>query len=178
MMIAYLTALTFVLSLVATRALANAAAPKPVPLRLHTFVVDPLTFLLIGLVSTMVSLWTPKGKKLEYASFARRKRVLDVLLGLFLVGFWTLEALSYFNVMGHPFNPAKTGNDFMWNGYLDFFMGPIVDTSSPTYESWSMNLLALGLLLLQWAALWFGRQLGYMTAYFNDLNRWTRPKPK
>lgn len=178
MMIAYLTALTFVLSLVATRALANAVAPKPVTIRLHTFVVDPLTLFVIGLVSTLLSLWRPKGKKLGYAAFVRRKRVLDVLLGLFLAGFWTLEVLSYFNVLGHPFNPAKTGNDFMWNGYLDFFMGPIVDTSSPTYESWGMNLLASGLLLLQYAALRVGRRLGYMTAYFNDLDRWTRPKPK
>ena len=64
----------------------------------------------------------------------------------------------------------------MWNGYLDFFFGPLVDTSTPTYESPLMNVLAFGLLLAQYAALWLGMKLGYMTAFFNDLSRWTKPK--
>ena len=146
--------------------------------RLYTFVVDPLTMLVIGIVATLLALVKGKGTRLSWKQFQRRKLILDLFLLGFLAVFWTLEVLTYFDVMGHPFDPAKTGNDFMWNGYLDWLIGPIVDTTVPTYRSIPMNILAAALLMLQLPCLLLGRRLGFMTAYFNDLDNWSRPKPQ
>ena len=179
----YSVALFFVIAFVATRALSRSVGEGAASSnRFYTLILDPLMFLAAGFVTTIVGLWTRGGKKRSYEEFKSRKRVLDTVLILFLLAFWGFETLTYFDVtvlgyhLGHPFNPLKTGNDFMWNGYLDFFFGPLVDTSTPTYESPLMNVLAFGLLLAQYAALWLGMKLGYMTAFFNDLSRWTKPK--
>lgn len=135
--------------------------------RLHTFVVDPLTMIAVGALAGLVGLLRPKGARMEWREFQMRRRVIDALLVAFLVVFWTMEVLTYFNVMGHPFKPGHTGNDFMWNGYLDFFMDPIVDTTVPTYRSGRMNLLALVLFLAQAWFLSLGRRLGYRFALDN-----------
>jgi hypothetical protein len=104
--------------------------------------------------------------------------LLDLWLLLFVAAFWSAEALTYFDVMGHPFDAAKTGNDFMWNGYVDWLIGPIVDTTSPTHRSVPMTVLAAVLMLLQLPFLLLGRRLGLAIAYFNDLDNWSRPKAK
>ncbi len=128
--------------------------------RLHTFIVDPFTMLLVGAFMVLLAHLRPKGAQPDQDWYLRRRRAVDFLLVCFLAGFWTMELLTYFNYLGHPFLPGRTGNDFMWNGYLDFFMGRIVDTTVPTYESARMNLLALPLFLSQAGFLWLGRQLG------------------
>jgi hypothetical protein len=142
----------------------------------HTFIVDPLTFLLLGIVSVVAVFWKRKGRpRLTWGRFRRRKRIVDLGLLIFLVAFWTAEILTYFNVISHPFDPTKTGNDFMWNGYVEWIFGPVVDTTIPTFMSPGMNLLALVLLVSQLLLLRLGRLIGYTTAYFNDPDNWSRP---
>jgi len=143
-----------------------------------SFIVDPPTMLGVGMVSSLVFLAKRKTKKLTYDRFRFRVLLLDLWLLLFLAAFWSAEALSYFDVMGHPFDAAKTGNDFMWNGYIDWLIGPIVDTSVPTYRSIPMNILAAVLMMVQLPCLLLGRRLGLMTVHFNDLDNWSRPKAK
>lgn len=177
-MILYSTFLLFILAFWASREqskyLLDPAKRNRGPL--HTFIVDPPTFLLVGLIATIVGMINPKGRKLTHQEFLARKNIIDILLVLFVIGFWTMEALSYFNVMAHPFDPAKTGNDFMWNGYIDFLGWSIVDTATPTFKSAGMNLFALVLLLLQLPFLLLGRALGYNIAFFNDKRNCTKPK--
>lgn len=144
--------------------------------RLHTFLIDPPTMLVVGMVSVLVGLLTRKGRKLAWKEFLRRRRGVDVLQHVFLFGFWTFELLTYFDVLGHPFDPTKTGNDFMWNGYIEWLTGPIFRGPFPTYHYWWSWPVLAGMLLLQYGALRLGRALGYMTAYFNDLDRWSKPK--
>ncbi len=144
--------------------------------RLYTFIVDPPTMLVAGLVAVLAGLMTRKGRKLAYAEFTRRRRLIDVLLLVFLLGFWTFELLTYFDVLRHPYDPSRTGNDFMWNGYVEWITGPVFHWTHPTYHYWwSWPLLAV-MLVAQYACLRFGRALGYMTAYFNDMDRWSRRK--
>lgn len=151
--------------------------PARVPARrLHTFLIDPPTMLVVGLVSVLVGLLTRKGRKLAWAEFLRRRRGIDILQYVFLFGFWTFELLTYFDVLGHPFDPSRSGNDFMWNGYIEWLTGPIFRGPFPTYHHWWSWPVLAGMLLLQYGALRLGRALGYMTAYFNDLDRWSRPK--
>ena len=128
--------------------------------RPYSFIVDPFTMLLVGALTVLLLHVRPKGAQPDSDWFLRRRRAVDFLLVCFLSGFWTLELLTYFNYLGHPFLPGRTGNDFMWNGYLDFFVGRIVDTSVPTYLSPTLNALALPLFLSQALFLWLGRQLG------------------
>ena len=144
--------------------------------RLYTFLVDPLTLLVVVLVSTLLFLVKGKGKRLTRRQFQKRKLALDLWLFGFLGFFWTLQVLTYFNVMGHPFDPSKTGNDFMWNGYVDMVIGSVVDTSIPTFRSVPMTMLAVVLMMLQLPCLLLGRRLGFMTAFFNDLDNWSRPR--
>ncbi|HTM68598.1 MAG TPA: hypothetical protein VL426_04820 [Candidatus Binatia bacterium] len=144
--------------------------------RLHTFLVDPPTMLIVGLVSVLAGLATRKGRKLAWEQFKKRRRTIDVLQYAFLFGFWTFELLSYFDVMKHPFDPSRSGNDFMMNGYIEWLTGPIYHGPFPTYHYWWSWPLLAAMLLLQFGALRLGRALGYMTAYFNDLDRWSRPK--
>ncbi len=143
------------------------------PERLYTFIVDPPTMFLVALLSAIIGLRSKKGTTRTQEQFRKRRRIIDGALAIFTVAFWTSEALSYFNVLGHPFNHAKSGNDFMWNGYLPWHL---VDTSTPTYHSVWMNLLALALLALQLGALVVGRHMGYQAAYYNNLDHWSRPK--
>lgn len=134
---------------------------------------------IVGFLGTGVgSIIGPNDRKLTYKEFLTRKKIIDALLIIFVLGFWTMEALSYFNVMPHPFYPDRTGNDFMWNGYIDFLGWSVVNTAMPTYQSLGMNLLALLLLALQIPFLLLGRALGYNTAFFNDKFNWTKPKRK
>ena len=144
--------------------------------RLRTFLVDPPTMFVVALVSVLLGLLTRKGRKLTWNEFKARRRRIDVWLTLFILGFWVFELLSYFNVMGHPFDPAKSGNEFMWNGYIEWLTGPLYTGPFPSYEHWWSWPILAGMLLLQWLALRFGRAVGYMTAYFNDMDRWTKPR--
>lgn len=144
--------------------------------RLHTFLIDPPTMFVVGLVSVFVGLLTRRGRKLAKAEFLRRRRRIGIFQHVFLSGFWTFELLTYFDVLGHPFDPAKTGDDFMWNGYIEWLTGPIFRGPFPTYHYWWSWPVLAGMLLLQYGALRFGRALGSMTAYFNDFDRWTKPK--
>ncbi|HTK04200.1 MAG TPA: hypothetical protein VL500_01320 [Candidatus Eisenbacteria bacterium] len=144
--------------------------------RLHTFLVDPPTMLIVGLVSVLVGLLTRKGRKLAWAQFLKRRARIDAWLTLFLFGFWTFELLSYFDVMKHPFDPTRSGNDFMVNGYIEWLTGPIYHGPFPLYHYWWSWPLLAAMLLLQYGALRLGRALGYMTAYFNDMDRWSKPK--
>lgn len=146
--------------------------------RLFTFLVDPPTFLIVGLLVSMVGLVNRKGRKLTRNEFMRRKRAVDTILLVFAVGFWVMEGLTYFNVLPDPLDPAKTGNYFMWNGYIDLIFGQIVHTAVPTFKSIGWNLVAIVLWALQPAALWLGRSLGYGSAFFNDMDNWSRPKKK
>ena len=146
--------------------------------RLHTFLIDPPTMLIVGLASAILGLMTRKGRKLTMEQFKKRRRVVSGFLLLFLAGFWTMELLTYFDVMGHPWNPSKTGNDFMVNGYIEWLTGPISSGPFPIYHEWWSWPLLLGMLALQAAVLWFGSALGYQAAYFNEEDRWSRPKAK
>lgn len=144
--------------------------------RLRTFLIDPPTMLVVGLVSVLLGLLTRKGRKLTWNEFKSRRRRVDILQYAFLIGFWTFELLTYFDVMGHPFDPSKSGNDFMVNGYIEWLTGPIYGGPFPIYHYWWSWPLLAGMLLLQFGALRLGRALGYMTAYFNDMDRWTKPR--
>ncbi len=179
-MIALVTLFLLLTAYGAMRELARAESGRPAEMRLYTFFVDPLLpCLLFGFLIARLSLITGKGKKLDYESFRKRKRVVSaVLWSLFLLWVVGAEVPAYFNLIPHPFDGTRTGNDFMWNGYVEWLFGRIVDTTVPTYKSLGMNLLAVALLAVQAGAVWFGSQLAYMTAFFDDLNRWSRPKPK
>jgi hypothetical protein len=144
--------------------------------RLHTFLVDPPTLFIVALVSVIVGLLTRKGRKLAWTQFQKRRKRLDVWLYIFLLGFWTFELLTYFDVLGHPWDSAQTGNQFMVNGYIEWLTGPLYAGPFPTYHYWWSWPLLAAMLFLQFAALRLGRALGYMTAYFNDMDRWSRPK--
>lgn len=131
---------------------------------LLTFVVDPLTFFLVGLLTTLVFLINPKSRQLTEGEFLARVKWLDRALTVFVLGFWTMEIGTYFDLinMHQGLYPEKSGNWFMWNGYLDMMgVGEIVDTTVPTYKSAGMNALALLLLLAQLPFLFWGRALGY-----------------
>jgi hypothetical protein len=173
----------FVLFLVAygaMREFSRVESGRPAPVRLYTFFVDPLLpCLLVGFAIARLSLITKKGTKLGYAAFKKRKRVVGIALWS-LFGLWVLgaELPAYFNLIPHPFDHARTGNDFMWNGYVEWLFGRIVDTTVPTYKSFGMNVLALALLGVQAGCVWFGSQLAYMTAFFDDMDRWTKPAKK
>jgi hypothetical protein len=164
----------------AMREFARVEAGRPAEVRLYTFFVDPLLpCLLVGFLIARLSLITKKGAKLGYESFRKRKRIVSIALwSLFLLWVVGAEVPAYFNLIPHPFDTTRTGNDFMWNGYVEWIFGPIVDTTVPTYKSLGMNLLAVLLLLVQAGCVWFGSQLAYMTAFFDDLSKWSRPKPK
>lgn len=149
--------------------------PRPGEVRLHTFVVDPPTMLIVGLLMPLLGLLTRKGRKLAREQFQSRKRRIDRGLWLFLIGFWTLELLTYFNVMGHPFDPTRSGNDFMINGYAEWIAGRIYDGPFPIYTQWWSWPLLAAMLLLQFGALRLGRAIGYMQAYFNDMDNWAKP---
>lgn len=160
------------------REFARVEAGRPPEVRLYSFLVDPLVpFLLVGFLIARLSLITKKGARLGYAAFRKRKRLVDTGLWVFFLAWIVgMEAPAYFNLIGHPFDHARTGNDFMWNGYIEWIVGhPIVNATIPTYHSLGMNLLAIGLLFVQAGALWFGKQLAYMTAHFDDLDRWSKP---
>lgn len=148
---------------------------------LFTFVVDPPTFFFIALVSVFVSLINWHGRQLTQKEFRRRKKVLDTLFVLFVAGFWTVEVLTYFDLLNihHGLYPDKSGNWFMWNGYLDMMgFGEMVDTTVPTYKSVGMNALALLLLGVQLLCLIWGRAMAYNVGFFLDWNNWSRPKKK
>ena len=139
-----------------------------------SFVVDPITMLIVGLVSSLV-FFSVKAKGSPRERFLRRVRVLYGLLWAFFLCFAAAETCTYFNLAPHPFDPSRTGNDFMWNGYLEWAVGSIVDTRVPTYRSFGTNALAFALFLLQPLCLWLGARLGTMLAFWNDLGNWSRP---
>jgi hypothetical protein len=173
----------FMVGLVASRLQARyALAPSQ---RAHgplfTFVVDPLTFFLVGLFSVLVSGINRKGRQLTQQEFRGRKKVLDTLFIIFVLGFWAMEVGTYFDLINvhQGVAPGKSGNWFMWNGYLDKVgIGQIVDTTVPTYKSVGMNALALLLLAIQLPCLIWGRAMGYNVGFFLDWNNWSRPKKK
>jgi hypothetical protein len=180
-MIAFVALFLFLVAYGAMREFSRAASGRPAEARLYTFFVDPLLpCLLVGFLIARLSLITKKGAKLGYESFRKRKRVVSIMLwSLFLLWVVGAEVPAYFNLIPHPFDHARTGNDFMWNGYIEWlFGGPVFDTTVPTYKSLGMNLLAVALLGVQAGCVWFGCQLAYMTAFFDDKDRWARPKPK
>ena len=148
---------------------------------IFTFVVDPLTFLAVGFFSVLVSIMHLKGRALTQIEFRTRKKWLDRLFILFVAAFWTVEILTYFDLlnMHHGIYPDKTGNWFMWNGYLDMMgLGELFDTSTPTYRSPLMNLLALLLLMVQLPCLIYARRMGYSVGWLLDWNNWCPPKRK
>ncbi len=132
-------------------------------LPLCTFVVDPATFFAVGLIAALVAFAHCRGHLLSLEAVHRRTKVLNALLVLFVAGFWTMEVLTYFDLLDwhRGLYPDKSGNWFMWNGYLDLVgIGEVVDTTVPTYEFPGMNALALAFLLAQLPFLLWGRALG------------------
>lgn len=178
-MIVIVALVLFLVAYGAMREFSRVEAGRPREVSLYTFFVDPLVpCLLFGFLIARLSLITRSGAKLGSAAFKRRKLIVSIVLWcLFAAWVGGAEVPAYFNLIGHPFDHARTGNDFMWNGYVEWIFGRIVDTTVPTYKSLGMNLLALALLFVQAGALRFGSQLAYMTAFFDDLTRWTR-RPK
>lgn len=173
----------FMVGLVASRLQARYALPPSQRAHgpLFTFVVDPLTFFLVGLFSVFVSLINFKGRQLTQHEFRRRKKVLDTLFIIFVVGFWAMEVGTYFDLVNihHGLYPDKSGNWFMWNGYIDKLgISPIVEATVPTYKVWYMNVFAVVLLLAQLPFLFWGRAMGYNLGFFFDWNNWSRPKKK
>ncbi|OGL74477.1 hypothetical protein A3C96_04025 [Candidatus Uhrbacteria bacterium RIFCSPHIGHO2_02_FULL_60_10] len=149
-------------------AVTTAPAPTRAPVRLHTFLVDPLTMLVVGLGATVAFLLVGREGLRAREKFLARKRLLNVLLTAFFMVFIAMEILTYFDVLPHPFDAAKTGNDFMWNGYVDWLFGPLFDTAVPTYRSFGMTALAFLLFLLQPVCLLLGRSLGFKLARSHD----------
>lgn len=129
----------------------------------HTFIVDPPTMFLVGMLGAMAGLLTRKGRKLMHAQLRVRKTWIDRALTVFFVGFWCMELLSYFDVMKHPYDAAKTGNDFMWNGYVDLLgWQPFLWPQATYHYWWSFPLLA-AMIAVQWCCLRAGRAVGYMS---------------
>jgi hypothetical protein len=121
---------------------------------LATFVVDPPTMLLAGVVFVGVTVrWI-----MPRIGRQAGRKVLFGLCAAWQLAFWVLGAMMYFDVP--YFAERGLGNDFMWNGYL--FGLQVVDTTVPTYKSMGWNALAF----LGWAVqpvfLWLGVQLGYI----------------
>ncbi len=143
----------------------------------YTFIVDPPTMFLVGMLGTMAGLFTRKGRTLTQAQFRARKAWIDRALTLFFAAFWVNELLAYFNVMKHPYDAAKTGNDFMWNGYVDLLGWHPFHWSQATYHYWWSFPLLAGMAVVQWYCLRAGRVIGYMNGYFGNLNNWSTPKP-
>jgi hypothetical protein len=139
--------------------------------RAWTFLVDPPTMFAVGFVSVLLGLLTRSGRKLARDELNSRRRRISALQHVFILCFWTFELLSYFDVMAHPFDPSRSGNDFMMNGYVEWLTGPLYSGPFPTYHHWwSWPLLAC-MLLLQYGALRLGSAIGYMAARANDQDR-------
>lgn len=143
--------------------------------RLFTFLVDPPTMFLVGLLSVLAGLATRKGRRLSSAEYRKRRRTIDVLQHVFLLAFWAFELSSYFDLMRHPFDPSRSGNDFMMNGYIEWLTGPIYRGPFPTYHHWWSWPLLAAMLLLQWGALRFGRALGHRAARVDDADEGSGP---
>ncbi len=152
--------------------------------RLYTFLVDPPTMLLVGFVGALIGLRRGKRPPFRQEEFRKRAVRVNGLLSLFILGFWCLELSSYFNVRyasfldfsKHPFDPTRTGNDFMMNGYVEWLTGPIYHGPFPLYDHWWSWPFLLVMLWLQLMCLRFGRALGYQTAFFNDPDNWSDAK--
>ena len=127
---------------------------------LHTFLVDPPTMLVVGTLITFVGLLLGRGATDPETVAKRRKRV-DWALGIFFVGFWCAELLSYFDVMSNPYDPAKSGNDFMWNGYVDLLGWTPFHFAAPTYHYWWGWAILPAMAAVQWLFLRLGRRVGY-----------------
>jgi hypothetical protein len=98
-----------------------------------TFLVDPPTFVLVGLAFSLLFRW----RRLPIADLSRRRLYALLCTGVFMAWFIaTQEYPCYFDLMPPPpFSSAATCNEFMWHGYVDWPFGrpPI-----PSYaESWS-----------------------------------------
>jgi hypothetical protein len=98
-----------------------------------TFLVDPPTFILVGVAIALFFRW----KRLPIATVARRRAY--ALLGMTAFMAWfigTQEVPCYFDRMEPPpFSEAQTCNEFMWHGYVDW---PFGNPPIPSYrESWS-----------------------------------------
>lgn len=166
---------------------------KKTGIRLNTLLVDPLILLASGLTFVYFGLggkvkigkWQLQLFKIPEgaAAFRTRRRAIRVVSLIFLLFFWTGVAGYYFNLIdGFSFSwndgfYKTPGNDFAWNGYLDWFGLKIMDASTPTYNYWWKNLLASGLVLIQPMAFWLGYRLGFVTAGFQVFpHLWTRKK--
>jgi hypothetical protein len=142
----------------------------------HTFIVDPPTMFVVGLLGTMLGLATRKGRRLTQAQFRSRKTWIDRLLTVFFCGFWCMELLSYFDVMKHPYDRTSTGNEFMWNGYVDLLGWHPFHFAQPTYYYWWTWVLIPAMVVVQWYSLRAGRALGYLFGFTSNESNWSRPK--
>lgn len=137
---------------------------------LHTFIVDPPTMLLVGFFGTALGLCTRKGRAMTAAEFRKRSRGITLGLTIFFVGFLCMEALSYFDLMAHPYDATKTGNDFMWNGYIDALGWAPFTFDRPTYLIWWTYPIVVAAVYVQWLCLKLGRALGYSVMGFDSKN--------
>lgn len=131
---------------------------------LKTFIVDPPTMFVVGALAVVLGMRTRKGRVLALQEFRTRRKWIDRLLLLFFAGFWCMELSSYFDLMAHPYDVTKTGNDFMWNGYVDLFGWIPFHFDQPTYHYWWSLPLLLAMMYVQWMCLRAGRAIGYMQA--------------
>lgn len=133
-----------------------------------TFIVDPPTMFIVGLLTAFIGLLTKKGRKLTVEQFRGRKKVVDrLLVAFFLVFFFLIEMPAYFDLGAGDalgfLNFAHQDNNFMWNGYVELLGWKPFHFDQPTYQYWwSYPVLAL-MAGLQWFALRAGRALGYMS---------------
>ncbi len=105
--------------------------------------------------------------------------MLSITLALFAMGFIT--PVIVFLPRGKKtctydaFTSRKASIDMslslLFVVYFLFFVGFPREIS----ETWWW-FLRFCVAFFPYAALWLGLRLGYMTAFFNDLDRWTKPK--
>jgi hypothetical protein len=134
----------------------------------YTFIVDPPTMFLVGMLCTMAGLFTRKGRKLTRDECRARMTGVDRALSAFFVVFWINEILAYFDVMKHPYDAAKTGNDFMWNGYVDLLGWHPFHWSQATYHYWWSYPLLVTMAVVQWYCLRLGRVIGSMSGRYGN----------
>lgn len=139
---------------------------------LHTLIFDPLILLVSGLALVFTLLRIKPAK--NGIDFRKRRTAIRVAAVAFMLAFWTGAAMYYFGILEGPY--GTPGNDFAWNGYLDLLGLKVMDTSTPTYNSWWKNALALLLFAIQPAFFWLGYRLGFTIGGFRDFSLWTRPK--
>jgi hypothetical protein len=170
-MLTFIVLLALVLAMILGVATRHKGPPNN---RLPTLLVDPIILIVSGLVMVVTGLAVKRPK--DGHAFRNRRQLLRAIAIMFMILFWVGVALYYFGVLDGPY--GTPGNDFAWNGYIDLLGLRVMDTSTPTYNSWWKNLIALSLALSQPFFLWIGYRLGYVIGGFQDLDLWTRKPSK